>query len=303
MLTSIRLVLLLSTSEALVPLVVPTTSPVLKLNFGTDVAWYPGDRRILDFVTPKQATTIDKAPLVAVVPALGPENDVAALCAVRNVRRIRERIHGCDLECVGRVAVDGATLDDAWFDEIDASPVHALHRLRPHADECARLHDTIRKHPLHAIGPLDLGLPGDPVPEPNLPLDIDRSLFDMARDTLTLIGDLPVAQSRNAYGDVIDFDPEVALLRCVSFAAFRAIRNYSVIAEDKDLRHALASRSTLDRLQHAAAIMRYDIDELNKLQSDRSLAVAVGDLRSSSSFSSESSSSTLDVDFSLQQRL
>ena len=42
-------------------------------------------------------------------------------------------------------AVGGrAVLEDAWVDEIQSSPVHLVHALRPIADDCARLHDAIR---------------------------------------------------------------------------------------------------------------------------------------------------------------
>ena len=47
----------------------------------------------------------------------------------------------------GLVAAVGgsAVLQDAWVDEIKQSPVHAVHRLRPLADDCARFHDLIRE--------------------------------------------------------------------------------------------------------------------------------------------------------------
>ena len=108
---------------------------------------------------------------------------VAALCAVRGVRTagsreatgVRPIIERATLEVVGRVAVKrlevlaekdeaywsddkaaggtglvaavggSAVLQDAWVDEIKQSPVHAVHRLRPLADDCARFHDLIRE--------------------------------------------------------------------------------------------------------------------------------------------------------------
>ena len=108
---------------------------------------------------------------------------VAALCAVRGVRTagsreatgVRPIIERATLEVVGRVAVKrlevlaekdeaywsddkaaggtglvaavggAAVLQDAWVDEIKQSPVHAVHRLRPLADDCARFHDLIRE--------------------------------------------------------------------------------------------------------------------------------------------------------------
>ena len=108
---------------------------------------------------------------------------VAALCAVRGVRTagsreakgVRPIIERATLEVVGRVAVKrlevlaekdeaywsddkaaggtglvaavggSAVLQDAWVDEIKQSPVHAVHRLRPLADDCARFHDRIRE--------------------------------------------------------------------------------------------------------------------------------------------------------------
>ena len=106
---------------------------------------------------------------------------VAALCAVRGVRTagsreakgVRPIIERATLEVVGRVAVKrlevlaekdeaywsddkaaggtglvaavggSAVLQDAWVDEIKQSPVHAVHRLRPLADDCARASTTL----------------------------------------------------------------------------------------------------------------------------------------------------------------
>ena len=133
---------------------------------------------------------------------------VAALCAVRGVRTagsreakgVRPIIERATLEVVGRVAVKrlevlaekdeaywsddkaaggtglvaavggSAVLQDAWVDEIKQSPVHAVHRLRPLADDCARFHDLIRERLRDTSDEVDLA--------------VDRSLGDAAEAAL-----------------------------------------------------------------------------------------------------------------------
>uniref|UniRef100_A0A7S3K3W0 Uncharacterized protein n=1 Tax=Aureoumbra lagunensis TaxID=44058 RepID=A0A7S3K3W0_9STRA len=163
-----------------------------------------------------------------------------------------------------------AVLQDAWVDEFEASPVHAVHKLRKVADECARLHDLIRtkrqdlRAQLRSTDDLE-GLQYTDV-------DMDRALFELAHSTLASIDrycDIEPNHAKpahDAYGDIVEVDPEIELLRCVSFAAWRAIRAYSRFVQPEDLAWAFSSRSTLDRLRKAESILRADLEFLLDLE-------------------------------------
>ncbi|KAJ8599499.1 hypothetical protein CTAYLR_007323 [Chrysophaeum taylorii] len=309
-----------------------STVRVVIADVGNDVAWFPGDRRVLRSPTPAQASALASVALeelvnpgpalIALLPAVGPRvwgeeaprlvhggggrrilyhageelglsyrrsfesaagSRVAALCAVRGVRtagkqkagKVGLRVSQATLEVIGRVAVRrvemlpedetplweddtptggttmvaalggaNAVLEDAWIDELRSSPVHALHELRPRADECARLHDALRK------GYADLDV------------DLDRPLFELAEAATAAAADIPATRSpiKDAYGDVIQTDPEVDTLRALSFAAWRVLRALPTtpVAE---IEWAFATRSTLDRLEKAEHFLNVFLDE------------------------------------------
>lgn len=186
----------------------------------------------------------------------GQRGKVAALCVVRDIHVAGRTKRGLEvsealIEVVGRVIVQALEIDsivlaratsshDMWVDELGASPVHVVHSLRPYADECARLHDTIRR-----------------MKQTN---DVDRPLFDM----ITLDKGESVPYPRvplNAYGDRVDIDPEITQLRAVSFAAWRVLRTYESTSS-KDLNWAFATRSTLERLRRAQGAFRAEFERL-----------------------------------------
>ena len=209
---------------------------------------------------------------------------VAALCAVRGVRTagsreatgVRPIIERATLEVVGRVAVKrlevlaekdeaywsddkaaggtglvaavggSAVLQDAWVDEIKQSPVHAVHRLRPLADDCARFHDLIRERLRDTSAEVDLA--------------VDRSLVDAAEAALaatreTEVGDAVGATLYDAYGDIVDTPAEIDELRALSFAAWRALRPPRGVASANDVMWAFGTRSTESRLQRARELL------------------------------------------------
>lgn len=284
---------------------------VMVADIGNEIAWYPGDRRLLKSPTPSQQSALSVAameelvmkrapavrgdsaierPLVVVVPAVEnhfsmPETHthssqrsnsmaspaassrardtkrIAALCAVSRIKAggkarvgasigVDMQISSAILEVVGRVAIDrveaagddglvadNAVVDDAWIDELHSSPVHVLHSLRPHADECARLHEVVRSRY-------------------DLEVDLDRPLFEIAdaaaENAAKIYSDMNL---RDAYGDVIIKDPEIETLRAVSFAAWRVLRCFPE-TETGDIAWAFHTRSTLDRLRKAEELLR-----------------------------------------------
>ena len=209
---------------------------------------------------------------------------VAALCAVRGVRTagsreakgVRPIIERATLEVVGRVAVKrlevlaekdeaywsddkaaggtglvaavggSAVLQDAWVDEIKQSPVHAVHRLRPLADDCARFHDLIRgaapRHvgrcvEINQLAPGPVATPserarttwrheravnlistqvgrGRPGGGPVADVDyLPRPHSVWRRPRETEVGDAVGATLYDAYGDIVDTPAEIDELR------------------------------------------------------------------------------------------
>lgn len=221
---------------------------------------------------------------------------VAALCAVRGVRTagsrdakgVRPVIERATLEVVGRVAVKrlevltekeeaywsddraaggtglvaavggSAYLQDAWVDEIKQSPVHAVHRLRPLADDCSRFHDLIRARLRDTTDEVDLA--------------VDRSLKDAAAAALaatseTEVGDAVGATLYDAYGDVLDTPEEINELRALSFAAWRALRPPRGCASANDVMWAFGTRSTEARLQRARELLLAQWEALDEASS------------------------------------
>lgn len=308
------------------------TLRVVIADVGNEVAWFPGDRRVLKSPTPSQQAALSTAaieelvlkgkparrghdeqrPLVVMIPAVdgyspaetthrlahggggrrvyytagkhdegsrreaqgrratvNPSCRIAALCAVSRVRTagkaaykgVSLQIASAWLEVIGRVAIgrmeavrdeeatalvaNNAVVQDAWIDEIGSSPVHALHALRRHADECARLHDMIRT-------------------QVELDIDLDRPLFELAETAAANAAKICTddRQLRDAYGDLIHEDPELETLRAVSFAAWRVLRCFPETPAD-DIAWAFNTRFTLDRLQRAEHLFRSILDSLD----------------------------------------
>ena len=62
--------------------------------------------------------------------------------------------------------------------------------------------------------------------------------------------------------DAVQFDPEVAQLRAVSFAAWRALRPPYGNAAPEDVHWAFSTRSTAARLDRARTLLRARLDDL-----------------------------------------
>ena len=207
---------------------------------------------------------------------------VAALCAVRKLRTTGARtddgvglaVESATLEVVGRVAIrrldvlnemaepywdddasaggaalvaavgGRAVLEDAWVDEIQSSPVHLVHALRPIADDCARLHDAIRAR--LTVDKIDLAL--------DRPLADAADAATAAADDATLAG-AAAAPVLDAYGDVVAVNEEIDELRAVSFAAWRALRPPYGPARAEDVLFAFSTRSTAARLELARELL------------------------------------------------
>ena len=152
---------------------------------------------------------------------------------------------GCSLVAsVGTSAV----LEDAWVDELQSSPVHAVHALRPLADQCAVAWERLR-----AATAVDVG--------------VDRPLADAAAAARAAAGECDFgdvgAPLLDAYGDVVSTPSEIDDLRALSFAAWRALRPPAGSAPPADVLWAFGTRSTADRLERARDILYARLDDLD----------------------------------------